>query len=160
MKKLKFIELEINELHISDETKSFIPVVETTVDGESVLKPVYENTYDFDHNRSQIEQLHCEEREIRGLLARFNIETKVDGYDFTMAEGLVRLAELKSEIRVLSSMTRGGAYSYDRYNSNNALRKAVFDYDKAKLLLKELQRELSKLQVAIDRTNLNSEIEY
>ena len=159
MKQLKYIEAEINDIHRNDEEKSTVPAVETVVDNRTTLAPLYEGTYNFEDNRNRIRELFSEEREIKRILSRFNNETMVEGYDFTIAEGLVRIAELKSEIKVLTNITKGGEYVADRYSSSS-VKMAVFDVRAARKVLKEYQRELSALQVAVDKTNLNSKIEY
>lgn len=150
MKKLKFIQTEINDIHNEDVEKSFVPVKDN---GEP-----FESEYDFASNRARIKELHHEERDIKRLLNRFNTETVVIGYDFSIAEGLVRIAQLKGEITVLTNITRGGKYSFDSYRT--PVKKATFDVQEAKELLRQYQRELSALQVAVDKTNLNSTIEY
>ena len=159
MKRLKYIEQEINDIHHDDEEKSAVPAVETVEEKRTVLRPLYEGTYDFEENRSRIRELFVEEREIRRLLNRFNNETVVEGYDFTVAEGLVRIAELKSEIKAITNITRGGKYFTERYSSSS-VKMAAFDVKAARNVLREYQRELSALQVAVDKTNLNSKIEY
>ena len=160
MKRLKYIENELDDIHTSDEINSSVPVVETVIDKQTKLTELYESTYNFDENRKRAEELFQEEREIKMLLNKFNNETLVEGYDFTLSEGLVRIAQLKSEIRVITSITKNGEYFRpDRYGSSG-VKKSVFDIKAAKETLKEYQRELSALQVAVDKTNLNSTIEY
>lgn len=160
MKRLKYIENELDDIHTSDENNSSVPVVETVIDKQTKLAELYESTYNFDENRARVQELFQEEREIKKLLNKFNNETLVEGYDFTVAEGLVRIAQLKSEIKVITSITRNGEYFRpDRYSSGG-VKKSVFDIKAAKETLKEYQRALSALQVAVDRTNLNSTIEY
>ena len=160
MKTLKYIEEEINEIHRNDEQASYVPAEKETQDGKVVITTLYESSYDFMSNRTRIEELHQEERKIKNVLAKFNIETIVSGYDFCVAEALVRIAEVKGEIRVLSNITKCGEYSFDPYRSSGTFKKALYDVKEAKEALKKLQRELSALQVAVDRTNLNSKIEY
>ena len=161
MKRLKYIEEEINDIHHKDEESSYVPVSETREEGKVTLTPLYESTYNFLDNRNRIKELHEEERQIKRVLNQFNNDTKVIGYDFSIAEGLVRIAELKGEIRVLTNMTKNGEYFTDIYrSSSNSLKKVVFDIKEAKETLKNYQKELSALQVAVDRTNLNSSINY
>lgn len=161
MKKLKYIEEEINAIHQQDEEKSFVPVAESREDGVSTLVPLYPSNYDLEENRNRVRNLHEEERRIKKVLNEFNNSQKVSGYDFTIAEGLVRIAELRGEIRVLTNMTKSGAYAYDRYRSaSSSLTKAMFDINMAKEYLRHYQRELSSLQVAVDKTNLTSSINY
>lgn len=159
MKKLKYIEEEINDIHHNDEEKAYVAVNERCSDNGTELVPLYINDYDFVANRNRIKELHQEEREIKRLLNKFNINTNVMGYDFSIAEGLVRIAELKGEIKILAFLAKTGEFTTDSYRSAS-LKKASFDVKLAKDTLREAQRELSALQVAIDKTNLNSQIEY
>ena len=160
MKRLKYIETELDDIHQNDENNSAVPVTETVIDNKTKLTQLYETAYNFEENRKRIQELFKEEREIKKLLNKFNNEKLVEGHDFTVAEGLVRIAQLKSEIRIITSITKNGEYFRpDRYSSSG-VKKSVFDIKAAKETLKEYQRELSALQVAVDRTNLNSTIEY
>ena len=85
--------------------------------------------------------------------------TLVHGQPFTINEGLVRLAQIKGEVVALTNMTKRGQYVHDAYTRDNVCM-ATYNLDEAKGALRIVQRELSALQVAIDKTNLNSEIEY
>ena len=157
MKRLKYIEEEINDIHRNDEEKAYVAVNERHSDRGVELVPLYESGYDFVGNRNRIKELHDEERKIKRILNRFNNDTNVAGYDFPVAEGLVRIAELKAEVRVLTNLSRNGEVSYDAYaRTDYPLKKASFDVKVAREALKEAQRELSALQVAIDKTNLTS----
>ena len=71
----------------------------------------------------------------------------------------MRIAELKSEIRVLAGFAKNGEY-HSIYRDSSSLRKATFDIQEARKTLVEYQKELSALQVAVDKTNLNSTITY
>ena len=159
MKRLKFIEQDITNVHASDEKDSYVPVVESIdKDGHKSLSPAYDVIYDFMGNREKIKELHKEELKIRKILNEFNQRTLVDGYDITISEGLVRLGQLKKEVSVLTSIIRKGRFIQDTYREG--IRKATYDDVMAKDELRKAQRELSALQVAIDRTNLTVKIEY
>ncbi len=159
MKELKYIQSEINDIHNEDGTKSY-SVVEKTIDedGKPFYMPLYETYYDFAENRERIKELHEREREIKGALGRFNCATKVQGYGFTIAEGLVRIAELRGEIAAITAMVKKGEYYADPYRASMGLQKALYDVKAAKEVLASMQRELSALQVAIDKTNLTVEV--
>lgn len=160
MKQLKFVVEEINEIHDDDEAKSLVIVEKhTDFDGNTVLVPICAEEYDFAANRSRIEELHKEERKIRNVLSAFNNRTLVCGFDFTIGEGLVRIMELKGEIKVLSNLAKKSKYTTFNFGSETTIYKSCYSIDKARTALKASQRELSALQVAIDKTNLNSEIE-
>lgn len=159
MKKLKYIESEISDIHDMDMKDSLVPMTkEVKEDGTFKLVPLYEREYDFNANREQIENLYTEERKIRNILFQFNASTKVIGYDFTMSEALVRLGQIKKEIRVLDLLA-----SNRKMNSEyrgETISKVTYDIEDAKSALRNKQSELSALQVAIDKTNLVSEIDY
>lgn len=159
MKKLKFIEQEISNIHQNDEKDSYVPIIENTnKDGHKTLAPAYDVIYDFMGNRERIREFYEEESQIKKVLNEFNQRTLINGYNLTISEGLVRLGQLKSEVTVLTNITRRGKYIQDSYREG--IRKATYDDKVVKDELRKAQHELSALQVAIDRTNLTVEIEY
>lgn len=162
MKQLKFIQEEITTIHQDDNNKSYVLVEKVTDDNNrSKLVPLYAEEYNFLNNRNRINSLYIEERKIRNLLSIFNTKTLVIGYDFNINEGLVRLAQLKEEIKVLTNLARKSQYeSTTNYRNNEVIiYKVSYDIDEAKNYLRKAQKEMSALQVAIDKTNLNSQIE-
>ena len=159
MKKLKYIEQEISDIHQNDEKDSYVPIIENTdKDGHKTLTPAYEVIYDFMGNREKIKELYKEELDIKKVLNEFNQRTLIDGYNLTISEGLVKLGQLKSEVTVLTNITRRGKYIQDSYREG--IRKATYDDKLVKDELRKAQHELSALQVAIDRTNLTIQIDY
>lgn len=159
MKKLKYIQEEINNIHREDENKSYVPAEKVRDIGVAKYSPLIESTYDFMGNRNRIKELHEQELKIRRALNVFNSTTLVHGQIFNINEGLVRLAQIKGEVTALTNMTKRGQYIHDAYSRENICM-SVYDLEEAKEALRTAQRELSALQVAIDKTNLNSEIEY
>ena len=162
MKQLKFIQEEIATIHQDDNNKSYVLVEKVTDDNnKSKLVPLYAEEYNFLNNRNRINDLYIEERKIRNLLSIFNTKTLVIGYDFNINEGLVRLAQLKEEIKVLTNLARKSQYeSTTNYRNNEVIiYKVSYDIDEAKNYLRKAQKEMSALQVAIDKTNLNSQID-
>lgn len=158
MKKLKYIEQEIDDIHRNDEQESYVPVERSNEDGRVKYVPAYESTYNFLNNRRRIGELYKEEAKIKKVLNEYNQKTKVSGYSFNINEGLIRLGQLKSEVKTLTNLSKHGLFIRDGYREG--VRKATFEYDEVKEELRKAQKELSALQVAVDRTNLFSEIEY
>ena len=156
MKNLNGVEEEIRLIHNEDLEESSVLLNSETGN------PLYVSKYDFMANRQKINELRAEERKIKALLAKFNYETKVIGYDFNINEGLVRLGQLKDNIKVLLTLSRKSeVFSSGRtYDGSQQLNKVCYSIEEARKVLKETQKELSALQVAIDRTNLTSVIEY
>ena len=159
MKKLKYIEQEISDIHRNDEKDAYVPIIENTdKDGHKTLTPAYEVIYDFAGNRKRINELYEEELKIKRALNEHNQKTNVNGYDYSISEGLIRLAQLKQEIKTLTSVSREGMYIRDGYRDST--KKATYNPTEVKEALRKAQHELSQLQVAIDRTNLMENIEY
>ena len=159
MKKLKYIQEEINNIHREDGSDSYVPTEKDRDSSPVRYVPLIESNYDFESNRNRIKELHAEEMKIKRVLNRFNHETLVRGYNLTINEALIKLAQIKGEVTCLTNMTKKGKYIHDPYARDGMLM-ATYDLDSAKEALRNAQRELNALQVAIDKTNLNSEIEY
>ena len=153
MKMLKCIESDLEYIHSQDRNETSI---KCDIDGE----PIYESDYNFAFNREEAKQLYESESKIKLILAKFNVETKIIGYDMTIIEGLVRIAQLRNEIRVLTPMAAKTKYTTNYSGDYGNLYKVVYDVREVKETLKKMQQELSRLQVAIDKTNLNSKIEF
>lgn len=161
MKQLKYIESEIEDIHNADKNNcTALLQKQNDSKGNQVLVPLYESDYDFASNRAKIRELHKEERKIRNTLSLFNAKTKVDGNNFTISEGLVRIAELKSEISILAGLASRTQFNTKTSYQEVHVIKTLYNVEEAKEVLRAYQRELSALQVAIDKTNLNSEIEF
>ena len=157
MKQLKFITEEISDVHRTDGEKSKVLMKK---ENDNTLVPAYSLEYDFLNNRKRINELFKEERRIKNILSKFNCNTLVQGFDFSINEGLIRIGELKDEIRILSILAKKNEYSSSISSNNDvSIFKVTYNIEDAKNALRSAQRELSALQVAIDKTNLNSEIE-
>lgn len=84
----------------------------------------------------------------------------VDGFDVTIGEALVLLAQMQKEIQQLDYLadkeqltrriTYNGVVEYTECN---------YDVEKVKADLQALRTKVGKLQVAIDRANLITEID-
>ena len=82
----------------------------------------------------------------------------------TVAEALVRISQLQKEIKILTFLAKKTEYteaSVGGYISNKTvINKINYDQSKAIADLKKLQQELSRIQIAVDKTNLTAPIEY
>lgn len=90
--------------------------------------------------------------------------TKAYGLELTIAEALVRIGQIKNEIKVLSGLSTKTEYtetSIGDYGSNKTVTNKI-NYDQNKVIedLKALQKELSAIQITVDKTNLTTPIEY
>ena len=155
MKELTYIGEEIIRLHSEDENNSFAPLNDD-------LSYKYKNDYDYDDIRTQLQELYKKELHIKSLLAKFNNETKADGTDLTVQEALVRIAQLRHEIKVLTKLANTKEYfdvKGDYYERTSITNRVLYDVRKANADLKAAQKELTTLQMAVDKTNLTTFIE-
>lgn len=86
--------------------------------------------------------------------------------DLTIGEGLVKLAQLNNEIKTLTryrttkqvvKTVKHATFEGDK--DGVLVREHLYDIHQVDEDIKSLQREVSRLQVAIDRTNLTNMIE-
>lgn len=116
--------------------------------------------YDYAKCRKETEKLDSETRRIKHALAVANVSVKVDDFDMTIGEALVYLAQLNSEY-VRLSMLAGREKLSRRITTNGVVEytECMYDPDKAEKDQKALYTKICKLQVAIDRANLNNYVE-
>ncbi len=119
-------------------------------------------SYDYAAAQHELHDLQKEERHIKLLLAVSNASTNVEGYDMTIAEALVYLAQLSQNKKYLSRLAnkeklvrQSGHYG----SGGPEYTKVNYDLKQAQADLAELHREIAQLQMAIDRTNLTNLIE-
>ena len=157
MKELNYLRTEATRLHSEDLERSYAPI-----DDKNEYK--YDTGYSYESNRQEIERINKEELKIRSTLAKFNSVTKVKGLDLTIAEALVKIAQLKEEIKVLKRLADRREYeetAVGSYAASKAITTKInYNQNKVKIDLNKLLRELSAIQIAVDETNLTTQIEY
>ena len=154
MKELKFFREETKRLYKEDEERSFAPVDER-------LEHKYDTGYVYERNHEEIRRIHAEELRIRSALAKFNATTRVDGLDMTIAEALVRISQLKEEIKALMPLaSKPLIYKGDSYRGDEATYKINYNQEVVRHELGYYQRELAKIQMAVDTINLNALVYY
>jgi len=155
MKDLKDLQSEIKKLLDGE-------VEESVVTYSSKEKKI-ENGYSYSLTRTKLSNMQKEERRIKSLLAKSNATTKVGGFDMTLAEALVYLAELntnKAHLEKLSNRVAISRVEPQNYGSNLVqYRETRYKVEEAKADLKKVKKEIAELQMAIDRTNLTNMIE-
>ena len=116
--------------------------------------------YSYENTRKRVEEIDAQVRKIRSALALANCTVILDGFDTTIGEGLVLLAQLNAEYERLEDMASERQVCR-RITANGVLEYTECLYD-VSLVAKEqqaLRRKISSLQVAIDRANLLNLIE-
>ena len=157
MKELVFLRNEAGRLHQEDIELSYAPLNES-------MEFKYDTGYVYENTRNRIKEIHSEELRIKSALAKFNSVTKVIGMDITIAEALVRIGQLREEIQALEYLAKQTEYKESRgsarYNESAQLSKINYNQQKVLEDLRANQKELTALQVAVDKTNLTAEVEY
>lgn len=154
MKELKELQTLINYAQSREDRTRIVTYSENDRD-------VVESEYDYETTRNHQATLQKEERNIKKLLAMSNAATIVDGFDMTIAEALVYLAQLSQNKARMTRLASREKLTRERtYNGWTEYSKACYDIKKAQDDLGAINREIAKLQIAIDKTNLTNDIEY
>ena len=117
------------------------------------------SSYDYQTTRAKIEELDERVLAIRSALSKANCSVSVDD-KFTISEALVRLAQLQKKCAQLDFLSRQRQLSR-RITENGTLEFTECNYDVAKATadMADVRGEINRLQIAIDRANLNNYIE-
>ena len=152
MKYIKELERQKDILLYTENNRSTISYKEDEVKQAS--------KYDYETTRKGIEELNEKIRKIKHLLSVANTTTIVDGFNMTIGEALVYLAQLNSEYEQVSRLAARDKVSR-RITANGVLEytECVYDPETAEAKQKEIYATIAKLQVAIDRANLTHFIE-
>lgn len=152
MKKIKSLEEDLNALRFAEEINSVISYKE----GEEKIVA----DYDYKTTRKEVEKITAEIRKIKHALAVANSTYVIDDFKITIGEALVYLAQLGREYDKLSELACRKKISR-RITANGVLEYTECNYDpeQVKKDQKAIYGKIGKLQVAIDRANLNCFIE-
>lgn len=115
--------------------------------------------YNYAETRAAIDELDRQILYLKSVLNYNNCITRVYGYDYTIGEALVRLAQLNNELKQLDSLPA-------KQQRRNVLSSGIiqytdccFDTKQVKQDIMALRSRIAQLQIAIDRTNLTHEVE-
>jgi hypothetical protein len=159
MKMIKALETEKEDLIAFERRNSSISYT-ATEKPDSIVD--IGAAYDILEINASIDEKDAEIRRLKHILNKTNSEKILDGFDMTVGQGIVYMAQLSSKVKRLEALAntdglvrksggwRGGEAEYTQVK---------YDVEEARQLLKKAKAELTKLQVSIDRTNLLNEIE-
>lgn len=121
------------------------------------------SSYSYTEVRNKIDAIDKEIRHIKQLLCYANATVIVEGFDMTIAEALIYLAQLQSKQITLANMKNRAPIT----RQSTSYRTGPVEYVKTNYDVEQVQKEfdevfqtIQKLQIAIDRTNLTNMIEY
>ena len=152
MKKVKLLEQAKNDV-LAEERR----IHQVTYQTE---KDKFDNGYNFAATRKKVDDIDAEIRKYKRLLNHSNATTMVEEFDMTLGECLVYMAQLNRQVYTLDELSKKEPMTR-RSTVNGVIEYTALNYDKAECQakLQWVQETISKLQVAIDRTNLTNMIE-
>jgi len=152
IKKIKDLE-ERKQETLSDEQKNCTTTYQTETD-------MIDTGYDFETTRAAVENLNKEIMRLKHVLNVSNSTVVVEEFGLTIGECLVYMAQLNNEIAVLERLGRNRSKSRATlYNGTVEYTVTNYDVEACKDKLNNTKETLRKLQLAIDRVNLNNMIE-
>lgn len=152
MKMIKSLEADLSNIKLNETYNTAISYKE----GEEKTKV----NYDYELTRSEIATINRKIRNIKHALAVANSTYLIDDFNITIGDALIYLAQLNNEYNIVSQLA-GRNKLTRRITANGVLEytECTYDPEKAKQDQKEIYAKIGKLQVAIDRANLNCFIE-
>ena len=120
-----------------------------------------ETGYDFSSTQDEMDALNDKIAKLRHGINIFNTTTKLEGFDFTVDESLVRMAMLTEKKNRLSRMkgvrelTRSGG----SFRSEPEFTKRNYDAALVENEYRKASDELVRLQMALDKANMSIEFD-
>ena len=112
--------------------------------------------YDY---RATREALDKETLRLKSILAKVNAKLVVCDYPYTVSEALIRLAQLSAKRAQLESLPTVQSMRRVTFNGVIEYTDTLCDTAEVKKDISALREEISRLQMAIDKTNLIYETE-
>ncbi len=118
--------------------------------------------YDYTKFTAELDSIDTRIRQLKGALAKSNATTIVKGFDMSISEALVYLAQLNNHLSRFKKLAEKQPLVRNSALYRNAsyeLTKTLYDVSVAKKEYQNCFDTISKLQMAIDLTNLTTEID-
>lgn len=119
-----------------------------------------ETGYDFSSTQTEMDALNSKIAKLRHGINVFNTATKLEDFDFTVDESLVRMAMLTEKKNRLSRMK--GVRELTRssgYRSEPEFTKRNYDAALVEAEYRKTSDELVRLQMALDKANMSIEFD-
>ena len=153
IKKIKDLEEQKKEI-LLDEQRNCMTRYQTETD-------MIDTGYDFGQTRKAVENINKEIMQLKHMLNVSNSTVIVEEFGLTIGECLVYMAQQNNEKAVLEQLSRYQSKSRATlYNGTVEYTVANYDVEACKDRLNGMKETIRKLQLAIDRVNLNNMIEF
>ncbi len=153
-KLLKTMQNEINNVVYMETQKSTFTAA-STEDPES-NRPAY----DFNAVQKELSEKEAAIRTLKHAINKFNIETKVPGFDMTIDQMLIYIPQLTAKKSKLDSMRSKLPKERSVSYGSNIIDYTYANYDiaEAEAEYKKVSDELTKAQLALDSVNSTKKI--
>ena len=152
----------MKKIKLSEQTKKDILAEERRIHQVTYQteKDKFDYGYNFAETRQKIDDTETEIRKYKRLLNYSNAVTIVEEFDMTLGECLVYMAQLNNQVYTLEELSKKEPITR-RSTINGVIEYTALNYDKSECQakLQWVLQTISKLQVAIDRTNLTNMID-
>ncbi len=117
-------------------------------------------SYNYQETRKKIGEIDVRIRILRATLAKANCSVLVDGFNITIGEALVMLAQLQNQRSQVENLAKRKQITR-RITMNGVLEfsECLYDTVQAESDAQALRKTISDLQMAIDRANLVNYVE-
>ena len=115
--------------------------------------------YDYRATREALDALDKETLRLKSILAKVNAKLVVCDYPYTISEALIRLAQLSAKRAQLEALPTVQSMRRVTFNGVIEYTDTLCDTAEVKKDISALREEISRLQMAIDKTNLIYETE-
>lgn len=115
--------------------------------------------YNYSEQQSAIDGIDDEMRRLKSILNRVNATVKIKELGMTISEALVKLAQLNSKRARLQTLPTVQSSRRVTYNGLIEFTVCNFDTEVVKCDIETLRTQISELQMAIDKINLNHQVE-
>lgn len=152
-KLIKSLEAEYGDLGVKERQEQ-----ETVLIGDEVAQDA---EYNFAEMTAKKDEIKMRVQKIRHSINVFNTTTKVDGFDFTIDEVLMRLPYLNSKASALRKMKSQRKVTKSVSYGTSATTTTTLNYDleEVEAEYKAVSDEIMRLQLALDATNLTQLLE-
>lgn len=152
MKHINLLDQQINTLLNEERMNSYVEYA-TEKDKEI-------SDYNFENTTNEILNFQDHVLKIRKAINKANQETLIGVDNLTISDGLIKLAQLNNNAQRLEQLASYKQKSrIDTYSDTTQYSERLYDVKKVRKLHLECVEEIHKLQTAIDKANILTEIE-
>lgn len=154
-KLLKQLSSELESLKTKE--ASCMTFVAATIEDPEKVRP----DYNYENTQNMINQIERKIIRIKHAINRFNIDTRVPGFDMSIDEMLVYIPQLYERCLKLSKMKDLPKKTRSLQHGSNIIDYTYINFDSDTVAedFKNVEAELAKAQIALDKVNISETFE-